>query len=761
MKTHLPRILLLLFFVSGFTGLVYQVVWTRQLLLVFGSTTHSVVVVISAFMGGLALGSLLVGILADRIKNSLKLYGVLECIVGSSALSTIFLFEVVKVIYQQLSVILPNNDQIILLVKFLLTTVVLLPPTIAMGGTLPVLIKFFTTFSTQISYETSKLYAINTIGATVGVLLTGFVFIELFGLRISLLLAVVLNFIIALVSLLLSPAVRKEKINSQSVSKVSVTAINKNHKLLVLGIFTISGFISLSYEVLWTRLLTPSVGTYIYAFSAILGLFLLGIALGSFLYKKYLTKFNNILLVFGLVEVGIGLSAFFSVLANTDFVNFNTLLKVGLTVLPGTVLMGISFPVVTKIFNTQTNIGKDIGTAYSVNTVGSILGSLVTAFLIIPYFGTIQGILVLSLGNFILGGILIFQEKYFKNKNLLLGSLGIILLLVIYSLTLSLEFLQEGKLKQKLISLKSQGDYEILFLEDEVASVLGYNKKSGGDNALIIDGVQTTSLGAETALLAHLPIFLHPNPKDMLVIAFGMGTTFRSALLHENMYVDAVELVPSVPKMMHLFHPDAKEVLANPRGKIIINDGRNYVLMNQKKYDIIVVDPPPPINAAGTTVLYSKEFYQDSKKRLNPGGIFVAWFYTGARVDDFRMLFKSFYDEFPHILLVSSPGGWGYYMIGSQEQIIWDSLALEKKYTEEKFFNDINQTRIGPNKISPFAPFTFKNINDGFLGNESLIAKFTAQTSSVTDDHPLTEYFLIRQKRSSWPMIGQEWFIIK
>ncbi|MBI4058860.1 fused MFS/spermidine synthase [Candidatus Microgenomates bacterium] len=752
MKKSTLRLLPLFFFLSGFAGLVYEVVWTRQLLLIFGSTTHSVVAVLAAFMAGLAIGSFLIGQISDKTRQHLKLYGLLEIMVGVSTLATIILFPAIQIVYQWLFSFFGFNAYLLLLAKFLLIGLVLLPPTIAMGGTLPLLVRFLINFSPHVSKAVSYLYAVNTFGAVAGVLLTGFVFIELLGLRFSLILAALLNLGIGLASVYLSKrsyhaasAIEKK---ASKLLKIPKIKLSRSAFSIVIIAFALSGFVSLAYEVLWTRLLTPSVGTYIYAFSGILGVYLLGLALGSLLYRFVLHKLGSPFFLFGFIEIGIGLSALLSVIANSSLTSFPAAVKVLTTIIPGTLLMGMSFPVVMRILQGHTEVGKGVGVVYSANTLGTIMGSLAAAFILIPIFGTVRSIFVLTLINFSLGILLVLLEKKLAllfRRSIIAFSIIIILVTGSFLFQPSLLF-QEGKLKERITSLR--GDYEVLFLEDEVASVLGYRQKEGGDRALIIDGVQTTSLGPETALLAHLPLFMRPQAEDMLVIAFGMGSTYRSALLHDNVRVDAVDLVPSVPKMFNLFHDDASLALSNPRGKIIINDGRNYVRMTDKKYDIIVVDPPPPVNAAGTTVLYSKEFYEDSKKKLKDDGIFVAWFYSGTRMDDFQILLRSFYEVFPHILIMTSPQGWGYYVFGSDRDITWDKKMMEEKYHQYPFYDDINETRINPLYKSRWGPVSFKEMDKGVLGDESFVKNLVKDVLPVTDDRPRTEYFLIRQKRN-------------
>jgi spermidine synthase len=391
------------------------------------------------------------------------------------------------------------------------------------------------------------------------------------------------------------------------------------------------------------------------------------------------------------------------------------------------------------------NASESVGLAYSFNTVGSILGSLSASLLIIPKVGSAKGILLLSVLNFIIGFLYIHKEEKIKIGQKIL--LTILILLSLYPIITALNRptinLLDSSTKRFINSSNPKQNYEIVFLEDEVSSVLGISEIGGKNKELIIDGIGTTNLCPETSLLAHAPILLHKNPKDVLIIAFGMGTTYHSSLLHKGVSVDAVELSPSVPKLMYLYHVNASNELVNPRGKIIINDGRNYVRLTKKSYDIIIVDPPPPVNASGTTVLYSRDFYRDAKKILRDDGIFTSWIYGLTNEEDIKMLFRSFYDAFPYVLVLKSPNKLGYYLIGSEKKLVWDKDTLEKKFLDSGAINDINYF-VERDMKNISGMLKFDDINNLVIEDDTEILESIKNVRPVTDNRPSTEYFLIR-----------------
>ncbi|OGM09123.1 hypothetical protein A2Z67_05960 [Candidatus Woesebacteria bacterium RBG_13_36_22] len=746
-KIKFQGLLTILFFFSGFSGLIYEIIWSRQLLLIFGSTTNSIVAVIAAFMAGLALGSAFFGRISGKVSNPIKLYSFLEIATGMSALTTLISFNLIEASYRYIFSNITSDFNLLLAVKFILTFIALLPTTFSMGATLPVIVGYFTKNKPKSISSTAKLYAVNTFGAVFGVILTAFVFIELLGLSGSLLLGIFLNFFIGLIAYQISGSkdIRTKKLyldNSKKEVGKSVKRIDRE-AAFILVTYSLSGFISLSYEVLWTRILTPSTGTYVYSFASILALFLLGIAFGSLLFEKYFIKIEKLYLLFGIAQIGIGLSASLSVFINS-FVPSTTISdKLLISIVPGTFLMGLIFPLVVRMLKNK-NASESVGLTYSFNTVGSILGSLFASLIIIPKVGSAKGILLLSVLNLIIGFL------YIRKENIRIGQKILLTLLILLSLYPIFTALNRPAINlldsstKKFINLaKPIKNYKIVFLEDEVSSVLGISEAGGINKELIIDGIGTTNLCPETSLLAHAPILLHNNPRDVLIIAFGMGTTYHSSLLHKEVNVDAVELSPSVPKLMYLYHANASNVLLNPRGKIIINDGRNYVKLTDKSYDIIIVDPPPPVNASGTTVLYSRDFYHDAKKILKDGGIFTSWIYGLTNKEDIKMLFSSFYDTFPNVLVLRSPNKLGYYLIGSEKKLVWDGDILKKKFLDSGAIDDINSF-VEKDMKNISGKLNFDDINKLVIEDNTKILESIKNVRPVTDNRPSTEYFLIR-----------------
>lgn len=738
-KNLMSKFIYLFLFASGAAGLIYEVVWTRLLLLALGSTITSVVVVTVTFMAGLAAGSYVFGKRADRTKNILQLYSFLELGIGLAALVTPFLANQAMVLYQNLYWLI-SSDQFLLLIKIFVSGLVFVIPAFLMGGTVPVAVRFFRgNFSETLGKDLGKVYAVNTAGAVAGTLLAAYVLIEIFGLSQTVYLAVMVNLLIGTILFIYS---RQVKIGARAEVKGQTLAVKLPPKTRwVFLAVAVSGFCGMAYEIVWTRLLTPIVGTYIYAFAFILAILLSGIAVGGFLYQKFLARDFRVGLQLGLIEVAIGLMALMSLFILSSFYTTTVLIVEFLVIFPAAVFMGMSFPVAANLLREKRGSGEFSGRLYTINTIGSLLGPIAAAFIFIPMFGSGQAILALAAINVSIGLILLYTSGQQANKLLRLSVTAIVAVLVVAvagAKFLRPNFFYPKTLKYQMRALEQEGiPYQ--YLEDPTASVLAYMSKDGRKHDLLIDGVGITNLVTETKLMAHLPLLIHPNANRLLAICFGMGTTFRSAMTYD-INVDAVELVPSVAKVFPMFFNDGSQLASNPKGRIIINDGRNYVFLTKEKYDVITVDPPPPVNSAGTTVLYSQQFYSQAKRILNPNGIFAQWVFDASRPEDIRMIAKSFALEFPYVRMFNSPSRIGYFLLGSSQPIEINEAAMEAKLeASPKALADLNE----------WQPTDIKSLVGLYYGDKGALEKFVGNAMPVTDDHPRTEYFLLRHTFSS------------
>jgi spermidine synthase len=245
--------------------------------------------------------------------------------------------------------------------------------------------------------------------------------------------------------------------------------------------------------------------------------------------------------------------------------------------------------------------------------------------------------------------------------------------------------------------------------------------------------------------MAYLPKVMRPNANDFLDIAFGMGTTYRSAI-NLRMRTDAVDLSPTVPRMMPVFYADAEKYLNNPLGRVVTADGRNYVRLTSRQYDIISVDPPPPIRSAGTVVLYTREFYADAHRHLRRDGLMTEWLYFGVNLAELREHLHTFRSEFPHVLVLISPMHGGLYLLGSDSDISWDPATASRILASPDAMRDIGDApdyyRIA-GRSWPSILASMQWLKDGEVD------RFSGDAPLITDDHPRTEYYLLHQMFAS------------
>jgi len=758
----LRGVVLSLFVASGAAGLIYQVVWSRELVLVFGNTTQAVATIVTAFMAGLGFGSLVGGRLADTSARPLRLYGLVELGVATVAALLPIAFHGLAEVYRGVWPSLVERPGQLAGVRFALAVAAVAPATFLMGMTLPLLTRYLVRTLDEAGARLGELYAANTIGAMVGTLIGGFVLIELLGLRLTSYLAVALNVVAGAGALLLSrrwetgpdtgdaPAPDRGR-----PARPEVPRDFRPRRRVVLAATFVSGFVSLALEVLWTRMLAQGTGSSIYIFTTILTIYLLGIALGSFLYRRYSRPRGERLGTLGLCLAGVGILAQTTVVLGSGVVgDVPFVLRTVVVLLPATVLMGYAFPLAGRLATPSAEAaGGSVGLLYAANTAGSILGSFSAAFILAGTIGTNGSILLLGGLNLLAGAILFAAEPVGRREpardpanagagaasrewgRVVAAGLAGLAGLGIVASSLDLPITRTFTENQ----LRRSGR-PVTHAEDELATVDTLGGKPGG-RRLLVGGVGMTSLTVDTKLMGYLSRTLRPDARDFLVIAFGMGSTYRSGL-ELGLRTDAVELSPTVPSRMPVFFPDAERFLHHPNGRVIISDGRNYVRLSRERYDMIAVDPAPPIESAGSVVLYTREFLTEGKARLRPGGTFMLWIPYALPLDDFKDHVRTFAGVFDHVSLVLSPGRHGVFMFGSDAPLEFTEANVRRVLGAPAAIRDLNDV---PDHGRTDADGWVDIIRRAQWLADDRVRSFVGPGPEITDDRPRSEYFLWRR----------------
>jgi spermidine synthase len=710
---------------SGAAGLIYQVVWTQDLVLVFGNTTQAIVTTVTAFLAGLGIGSLIGAAIGARLRRALAVYGLLEVAVACLALLMPLAFDAVATLFRSAYLSLPPGE--VALIRFGLAFAALTPVTMIMGMTLPLLTRHLVRADPDVGERIARLYGLNTLGAVVGSVASGYLLIELLGLRGTTFVAVALNVCAGVGALLISRAFPRTEA-TRSASAERRPRLHRRQWLL-LGVTFASGLVSLALEVLWTRVLLQGTGSSIYVFVAVVAVFLIGIAGGSLVYERQ-KKHTPEMTTLGACLAGA------AVLTLVPVIISNIMGPPGLPVvvpfiLPVTALLGYAFPLTARLFvDSAAQASRGIGFVYAANTAGCVVGTVTAGFVLIPAIGTSAAIITLCVAEAAIGSGLVIAFAPSRRPLRACTGIGLVAVLV------AMLFVPLVRLTYIQRQIASTGAATAHF-EDNVATVDVTGGRPGA-RRLLVNGKGITKLTIDTKLLAYIPKALRPNASTMLNICFGMGTTYRSSIIL-GLHTDAVELDPTVPSVMNWFYPDAASYLHSPLGHIIINDGRNYVRLSNKRYDLITIDAPPPVWGAGTVVLMTHEFYQEALQRLEPGGVLASFMpYSGASLQ--KLLLRTFRASFRYMTVIKGPRPFGMYVLGSQSPMVFRASTIEQVFGSRAARADLGSAPdYPPVPASSWPSIIHKLVS--LTGNQ--VNAYTGPGPLLTDDHPLSEYFLL------------------
>jgi predicted membrane-bound spermidine synthase/Flp pilus assembly protein TadD len=777
---------LLCFFFSGAAGLIYQVVWTRMLTQIFGNTTYAIATVLSAFMAGLAMGSYLFGRIADRGRNDFLLYGILEAGVGVYGFAVPWLFAIAQKVYGPIFGLNESYPFIFNLVLFFLSFVLLVFPTLLMGATLPVLSRFYVRSFAQFGRRVGDLYATNTLGAVIGCAAAGFLFIPTLGMRTTVFVAAGVNLVIAVLILIVDRIRDREFAElppEPATAETSAAATESTSSLrwVVLGAFALSGFASLVYENAWTRALTLVIGSSIYSFTTMLVTFLIGLALGGFIYARFLGEREARLSTFGLIELWVGLAAvatiplferlpliFVRLLQGfgdtfTVFLYLQIFLSALVMFVP-TILLGMTFPLVARLFTQSLyRVGSGVGNSYAANTVGAVAGAFAGGFILIPNIGVQNSILFAVVMNLVIGCILVLADPRMSVvPRFVLGVAVLILAVLIpfrvprwdqHILTsgVTIYYDRYEGLPSDSLRLEEMRRDEVLFYREGLTTTVSVHRIPGSEYIYFksngkIDGSYGDALSQ--LMTSYIPMFLHPTAEQALTIGLGSGMSAKALATFPTLKeIEVIEIEPTMIEASKFFDrafvkleklPDGvsfptspagrvwyeadkqllfykgvmedeertklmklsedrdyrgaidtlyrrarnsrhSSVLEDKRVRVIPTDGRNYILATPKYYDVITAEPSNPW-IAGIANLYTREFYQVIKSKIKDDGIFAQWFHNySMSPDDFRMVFRTFVEAFPHVSLWSMKES-DFLLIGSKKEHSFDYAALKKIY---------------------------------------------------------------------------------
>ena len=747
-----------IFLASGAASLILQVLWFKQLQFVLGSATVSVSVTVASFFFGLSLGSAFGGRIADTVSRPLRIYGFLELALAVVSLAVTAFLSHWSTWVGWLSPMLDLESPLRLPLMVALSLAILSLPTMLMGATLPFLVTFLTRTQTDLANRIGLLYGFNTLGAAIGTLAVGFVLMGVWGITGSGLVAAGLYVCVSGVALLLA---RGASPLSPVAAEAPAQTAGPGHRgtSMLIAIFACSGFVSIAYEVVWFRFLTNVSTSSVYAFSGMLGVYLLGLVIGALICARLLApRKDQLLRYFAVTQLLIAVAATLTVgilgkartveaalspivsglvpvpaqaLLGGD-VSFFLICAVAL-LLP-TTLIGISFPLASELTVMQMSaLGSRIGTLYALNTIGGVVGSLSAGFLLIPYLGS-QG----ALTALIVLNVLLFVATTVSQPGLVkessLWRQGAVAASII---TAALLLFTPHYLERVLTAIEGGNVLELRETKQATFAVVEYREKAAGTyQQLVVNSKSYANNRPEgrryMAAMGHYPILLHPGPVETaVVICIGTGTTVGAVSTHQELKsIDAVDLAPTVFEFAPHFVPINKQFYQNPKVHQIVADGRHFLLGTNETFDVITLEPPPP-HDAGVINLYTEEFYALAKQKMRPGAVLAQWvpldFNRGILP---KMILKAMMGQFKHVSLWL-PSRMEGVAIASDEPLTIDPRVLATRMSKPGVAEDLTANGLR----SP------EDFLATFIAADEKLAAFVKDVPSLTDDRPRLEYY--------------------
>lgn len=710
----------LFFFISGFCGILYELIWLRLAMAQFGVTTPLVSFVLSAFMAGMGAGCIGAGRFlrreGDKIRfPSLRLYAGTEFLIACSALVVPYELLVGHRLLLRVVSVAPFSSLSYYLASGVWIGLTLLPWCACMGATIP-LAMFAIGRDGRLESRTSfsLLYLSNVLGAVFGAILPLF-FIETHGFRYSLRIGASLNLAIAVSAFLLTMARNETPVSAPECSNSGIPTGDRGTLVLLF----LTGFCSMGMEVTWIRMFTPFVGVMVYSFALILVCYLLATFVGSSVYRD---SRRNSKIESPASWGSLAVLSVLPLLACDPRLPLNFLLRVPIGVAPFAAMVGYLTP--KLIDRWSAGDAERAATGYSINVLGCILGPLVAGFIFLPRVSESWTLFLFAVPWLFVGPL--------RSSHANTGKRGMwrpAYSLVLASLTLAIFVASRNILNT---FPKRQ------VLRDNTATVVAVG--DGMNKRLLVNGVGMTNLTPSTKVMAHLPLAFVPHrPQSALTICFGMGTTYRS-LLSWKIPATAVELVPSVPKMFWYYHADATELLQSPESHVIIDDGRRFLERTSELYDVITIDPPPPVEAAGSSLLYSREFYAAAKRHLSPEGVLQQWLPWGDPVVRSSVA-QAIRASFTEVRVFHSLNGGGYHFIASDAHL--PSRTAHDLAVQLPASADADFVEWGP---AGTAEGQFQILLNNEISVDEMIAD-AEKAPLLEDDRPTNEYF-------AWRMFG-------
>ena len=749
------RVIFALFFLSGIAGLIYQVLWLRRLSVIFGVTVYAASTVLAAFMAGLAIGSLLAGRVLRRRVPALRAFGIAEILVGVTGLASPLLLEAASSIYLTLHHAAPESLGVVTVARLLCSFAILVVPTAMMGMTLPLLSAAVAPASASIGSSVSLLYTVNTAGAMVGTLVTGFFLIPAIGIQRAFLIAAAINVAVGGIAIWMTtrPLFNREATKSAASVEPLPASPEGVHLRQARGgqageagyssraalwtAVVVSGFASLGLEVLWFRLMLQFVIATTEAFTAMLATVLAGIAIGGVLASQVLKTRVRLPFWLPIVQAGTGLATLASMafLLWTVRNGWNTMLlwrAVTIAILPPSILMGLGFPLMLGMATQSLPAGaharvtERIGNLYALNVIGAIAGSLAAGFILLPWIGAMNSLIALAAIYLASAVVMALSRPAASGRGWAARRPALAALAVIATAFVVIGTRMPDPFKVAID--RRYGDLLLEFWRDEGAQTAVSVRASRLQHVLYLDGLhQANDQPAMVKLhrtLGHLPMVLHGSALDALVVGLGGGATPGAISQHKDVRVLVIELSRSVVGAAPFFAHVNYDLLNQPSVDVRIDDGRNFLTFTDRRFDVITADIIQP-GHAGAGHVYSREYFSLVRRALKPDGLALQWIGRRPSVE-YKLIMRTFLEVFPHATLWND----GEFMVGTLEPLTIDQATLDRLRSDPA-------TR---DALDAIGLTGFEVLRSWYTAGADDMRALVGAGPVLTDDRPLVEY---------------------
>ena len=745
-------IALICFFLSGFTGLVYEICWIRKSSLVFGNTIFAVSTVVAIFFSGLALGSYLFGRLSLKESRPVRVYSFLEIGVGIFAVATIVLFNMLQNLYSAWYPFVFENFFILSLIRFLFITIIVLPPAILMGGTLPLFCRQYVNQEERIGFSVGLLYALNTLGAVIGALICGFFMLRHLGINSSIFTCGMVNIFIGIIAGRLRLTALSEDASDNDTGILNqetsheLLGVQKDNRrffnpILITILFFFAGFAALGNEIIWTRYLTLIIHNTVYTYTITFAIILTGIVLGSLIISPISDRVKDLSFTFGIVNILTGLSIMLVLFVpaflwdgfiNTQNISQILLVCISVFLIPS-VLSGSLFPLAIRmVVRNPLYAGIGTGKMTAVNTLGGVCGSLCIGFVSIPVLG-IQKSILLTTGISVCAGIIavLFINKQYKSVyKISISILSLLLWCAIPVITgthLPKDFLAG---ENKLVDFREGINAHLTVVKRDNINVLEINRLWQGEQ-----------LKSHQIMAAHIPMIMHAAPKNVAVIGVGVGQTASRFLYYDIDRLDCIDIEPELFDIIRKYFN--ANWLDDPRVNVIVEDGRNYFAGTNRKYDLVSIEIGQMFRPSLAS-FYTEDFYRVIREKMNPGGIicqFVPLIFLD--IEELLSVIRTFVEVFPESILWYNR--YEFLITGSvQKQLKLTENRIELLKNDSIIHNDLEYFYWGGYRNSLNIPEVFAA---GFLCGKEGLQGLTEGASVYNDDKPVLEYAVSKKQR--------------